>query len=68
MSSKKFLLLMGIFSLLVAGIAPAQAQSLPTVEVWVTVRDGSTQEEITDATVTNSLCGELPPDSCFHEL
>lgn len=70
MNSKRFLLLLGIFSLLLGifsllmGIAPAQAQSLPTVEVWVSVRAADTQEVVSDAHVENTLCAALPADSC----
>lgn len=60
--SKKFLLLMGIFSLL--AVLPVSAQSLPTVDVWVTVRDAATLEEIVDAQVENTLCADLPAEVC----
>jgi len=45
-------------------VIPAQAQSLPWVEVWVTVRDGWTGSLLTDAQVENPRCEGLPPDSC----
>ncbi len=62
MNGKKFLLLVGIFSLL--AVLPVSAQSLPTVEVWVTVRDAGTLEEIVDAQVENTLCADLPAEVC----
>ncbi|BAJ64432.1 hypothetical protein ANT_24060 [Anaerolinea thermophila UNI-1] len=35
---RRVLFLVALFSLLVAGVSPIRAQSLPTVEVWVSVR------------------------------
>ncbi len=61
---RKVLLLMALFSLLMLGVSPIHAQSLPTVEVWVSVRAADTQEILTTAEVENVLCEGLPADAC----
>jgi len=63
MTSKKWLLVV-IFSLLLAGPVSVYAQSLPWVEIWVTVRDGYTGALIADAQVEIPQCVSLPADSC----
>lgn len=63
MTSKKWLLVV-IFSLLLAGPRSVHAQSLPWVEIWVTVRDGYTGALIADAQVEIPQCVSLPADSC----
>lgn len=50
--------------LLFSTTVPGLAQSLPWVEVWVTVRHGWTGTVMTDAVVENPRCAELPADSC----
>ena len=45
-------------------VLPVQAQSLPWVEMWVTVRDGVTGVVLEDAQVENPLCEGLPADAC----
>lgn len=64
MDRKKLLLWIGIFSLLMMTVSTAQAQSLPWVEVWVTVRHGWTGALLTDVQVEIPQCAALPADSC----
>lgn len=64
MTGKKLLFLLGIFSLLVFTNRSVDAQSLPWVEVWVTVRDWASGQVLADARVENPACQNLPADSC----
>lgn len=61
---RKVLFLVAIIFFLVSGGSPIQAQSLPTVEVWVSVRAADTQEVLAAAEVENTLCAGLPAETC----
>lgn len=63
MSRKKLSFWLGIFSLLMS-VSPVRAQSLPWMEVWVTVRHGWTGVLIADAQVEIPQCENLAADSC----
>lgn len=57
--------MLSLMVIVVLGIVtPAHAQSLPWVEIWVTVRHGWTGALITDAQVEIPQCATLPADSC----
>jgi hypothetical protein len=64
MIGKKILLFLVIFSLIAGVISPVQAQSLPWVEVWVTVVNGQSGAVMGDARVENTRCIGLPADAC----
>lgn len=64
MNRKQLMIWIGFFFLLMTTFLPVGAQSLPVVEVWVTVRTADTQEVVTDAQVENTLCADLPAEVC----